>query len=72
MTPTVKKLPGAFVELNDAMLQLSVAEGAVQVTMAPHFPASFTWLMFPGRPVIAGGIASSTVTVALHVALFPA
>jgi hypothetical protein len=58
--------------VNDAMLQLSVADGAVQVTLAPHFPASFDFEMGPGNPAMTGAIASSTVTVALQVALFPA
>src|SRR5260221_10089964 len=54
--------------------QLSVAVGAVQLTIAPHLPVSIgTGPMLPGQPLITGGSASPlTVTVKVHVELLPA
>src|SRR5258706_7059811 len=39
--------------------------GAVQLTTAPHTPASLGWVISAGRPTIVGSCASLTVTVKL-------
>src|SRR5260221_1495612 len=53
--------------------QLSVAVGAVQLTIAPHLPVSIgTGPMLPGQPLITGGPAFPlTVTVQVQVDLLP-
>src|SRR5512145_1266091 len=41
-----------------------------KVTMAPHTPGSLSLVMSPGQ-VIAGTMLSMTVTMAVHVEVFP-
>src|SRR6185437_5755422 len=50
--------------------QLSVPVGAVYVTTAPHVPAVFDCVIFPGQ-VIDGACVSLIVTVKLHDAVLP-
>jgi len=50
--------------------QLSLPEGVVYVTVAPHTPASLLTVMFEGQ-LIVGSSVSLTVTVKLHVAVLP-
>src|SRR5690606_13142676 len=53
-------------------VQLSVAVGAVQKTVAPEqSPGSFTTLMFPGQSVNVGASSSSIVTSKLQVVTLP-
>jgi hypothetical protein len=52
--------------------QLSVAEGAIQFTIALHKPGSFVTVMFNGHEVKVGNWLSITVTVKEHVEVFPA
>ena len=52
-------------------VQLSVAVGAVQVTMAPQSPASAVWLISAGVPVITGLSVSVTVMFWMWVVLLP-
>ena len=51
--------------------QLSVTIGIGTVTFAPQIPGSLSCVILLGQ-VMAGAIVSSTVTVAVQVAVFPA
>lgn len=53
--------------------QLSVAVGAVHVTLVPHVPAVATALavIVVGQPVITGLVTSFTTTLKLQVAVLP-
>ena len=71
MVPRLNVLPGARLLVMVAPLQLSVMVGAVQFTTAWQ-DALADARMFPGQFRITGAIASKTVTVNVHVAVFPA
>jgi hypothetical protein len=51
---------------------LSVADGDAHEAVALQDPAPADTVMSPGHPLIVGGSESTTVTVVLHVAEFPA
>ena len=76
VTPAGNKLPlaGPAVCVIVAPGQLSLTVGAVQLTTAPHAPASIaTGPILAGQPAITGACASGLiVTVKLHVAVNPA
>ena len=46
--------------------QLSDALGSIQDTTAPQVPASVETVKSSGRPTIAGGWLSTTITVNVH------
>jgi len=72
VAPTTNVLPLAGAQVILVTAQLSVAVGAVQVTLAfEHTPASALAVMFPGQ-VTTGFCVSLIVTVKLHCELFPA
>ena len=50
--------------------QLSVPAGVVKLTMAPHKPVVLFTVILEGQ-MIAGAWLSSTVTVKLHIPVFP-
>lgn len=58
--------------MNEASPQLSVADGAVHDAVALQEPEPADTVMSAGHPLMAGARASTTVTVALHVAALPA
>ena len=69
--PDVNAEPGEW-ELVSVTLQLSLAVGAVQFTVAWQLSASMVWVMSPGMSLMVGEIVSSTVTLKLSVVTFPA
>ena len=71
VSPTGKLAPGKWFEVNVSISQLSVASGAVQVTIAAQVPASELTAMFVGTFVISGSSVSVTVTLKLAVSSFP-
>ena len=71
MVPTGKTSPDWCELTNVAIPELSVAVGAVQVTTAPHAPASLLWVRLLGVPVITGFSVSLIVTVKLLVRTLP-
>ena len=64
-------LPGARVLVIVAPLQLSVKVGAVQLTTAWQEAFALT-VMSDGQPEITGLVPSCTITLKLHVEMFPA
>jgi len=72
VVPSAKVVPGFFVLVNaGAPPQLSVADGAVQLTMAWQDPFAFT-VMLEGQPVMTGIVLSRTVTLNEQVEVFDA
>lgn len=69
VVPRGKELPGAFVVVR-VTLQLSLAVGAVQVTVLLQ-PAVTLCVMLEGIPEIVGLILSTIVTVNDPAAVFP-
>jgi hypothetical protein len=69
--PIGNVVPGMWLADDDAMAQLSVAVGGVQVTDAPEGPVALV-VIFAGHPVITGASLSRTVTSKEHVAALPA
>lgn len=72
VVPTGKKVPGSFDFVQTKLpcgVQLSVAEGSVQLTMAPQLPGSVPVVISDGQPEITGAKGSVTVTIELQVAL---
>jgi hypothetical protein len=69
--PTLKVLPGARVLARVAPLQLSLIVGAVQVTTAWQEAFAFT-VIFEGQPEMTGFVTSATITLKVHVDVFPA
>ena len=70
--PTAKASPLLWVEVNVATPQLSLAEGAGQLTTAEQLPASLDWLTLDGIPEITGASSSVTVTAKLAEVELPA
>jgi hypothetical protein len=67
--PRLKVEPGV---MGDAMVAQLIVVGGVHVTVVEHsFAARFT-VMFDGQPVITGGSVSVTITLKVHVEIFPA
>jgi hypothetical protein len=72
VVPTGKELPGNFDLIHDILpggVQLSVAVGSVQLTVAEQFPGLLLTVIGDGQPDTTGAIGSTTVTVELQVAL---
>jgi len=65
VAPLLKVEPDAGVQTTVGVPQLSVADNTGQETTAEHSPASVFVTMFCGQ-VIAGGVLSMTVTVAVQ------
>lgn len=63
VTPTGKDEPMAWSVVSVPMAQLSVAVGAVQLTVLEHVPAVTFCVMLEGIPEITGLMASPTLTV---------
>ena len=70
--PTAKKSPLSSVEGKLVTLQLSLEVGAIQLTMAPHWPGSLVTEMLAGTLEITGSSSSVTTTLKEAVAVFPA
>ena len=70
VTPTGKNVPGFWEYVTVTPTQGSVAV-ATNVTNVPHWPWSAAAVMLPGH-VIVGNRLLTTVTVNVHVAVFPA
>ena len=67
-------MPGLWVDVKDAIPQLSSAVGAVHVTICEQvagFPAFDVKPILAGHPVITGFVLSLTVTVNEQVAVLP-
>ena len=64
MVPKEKVSPELWVLVNVFTAQLSEVLGSVQLTAAVQAPASVSWVMSAGMPVMAG--FSSSVTVMLN------
>jgi hypothetical protein len=71
VVPKVNELPDARVVVNVTGPQLSEAMGAVHVAMALHVESALS-VMFEGHPLITGLVLSITVTLNVHVDMFPA
>jgi hypothetical protein len=69
VVPRLKVEPGV---MGDVMVAQLIVVGGVHVTAVEHsFAARFT-VMFDGQPVITGGSVSVTITLKVHVEIFPA
>jgi hypothetical protein len=69
-TPTGNVAPGTLLLVNVESVQLSVAVGAVQLTIASQEEFAKTDIL-EGHPVITGSTSSFTVTVKEQFAVFP-
>jgi hypothetical protein len=72
VVPTGKKLPDAGLELTVTPGQLSLADGKLYVTTAPHWLVVLFTVMFAGQLPIVGFCASTTVTVNVQLDVLPA
>ena len=70
VTPTGNEEPLVLDAVNEDTLQLSLAVGAVQVTVLLQPEVTF-WVMFEGIPEMVGLMASTMVTVKDAVAVLP-
>src|SRR6185436_1977762 len=62
VVPLVKAVPLAGEQTTEALVQLSLALGAVKVATAVHWPASVLFTMLAGQAAITGAVVSLTVT----------
>jgi hypothetical protein len=72
VVPIGNELPGEWDLVHKILpegVQLSVAVGSVQLTVAAQLPGILLTAIFEGQPDITGAIGSTTVTVELQVAL---
>jgi hypothetical protein len=69
VTPRLNVVPGVMSDVIEAQL---VVVGGVQVTTLEHSCAARLTVIFDGQPVITGGVSSVTITLNVHVDLFPA
>lgn len=72
VTPAGKVDPLVWLEVRDAMPQLSLAVGAVQVATLSQVPIAIFMVMLEGVPVMTGSSLSLTVMVNEPVAMLPA
>jgi hypothetical protein len=70
VTPLLKVEPLGGRHSTEASVQLSVAVGAGQFTLAVQTPASVLCVMFAGQTTL-GFSVSATVTLKVHEAVFP-
>lgn len=70
MVPTGNEEPLVLEDVNEDNVQLSLAVGAVQVTVLLQPDVTFC-VMFEGIPEMVGLMASTMVTVKDAVAVFP-
>jgi hypothetical protein len=69
VTPRLNVVPGMMFDVIEAQL---VVVGGVQVTTFEHSFVARLTVMFDGQPVMTGAVLSVTVTLNVHVDLFPA
>jgi hypothetical protein len=69
VTPRLNVVPGMMFDVIEAQL---VVVGGVQVTTFEHSFVARLTVMFDGQPVMTGAVLSVTVTLKVHVDLFPA
>ena len=72
MVPTGKVSPLLFVDVKLVTPQLSDAEGAIQVTAAPHCSASLLTVMLAGISAMAGAWLSVMITSNEALTVLPA
>ena len=70
VVPIENWCPGLCVVDSVTVVQLSVAMGGVQLTLALHNALAVT-VMSEGHAVITGAVLSSTITLNVHVETFP-
>ena len=70
--PTGKEEPLAKLTVTVGVTQLSVAVGAIQVTLFAQIPGVLSTKIFEGHDVNTGAFVSFTLTVNEHVAILPA
>jgi hypothetical protein len=72
VVPMGKVSPGSCDDTRVTNPQLSVAIGAVQVATASHSSSATSSISATGQPEITGSTSSTTITLKVHVAIFPA
>ena len=72
VVPTGKKSPMEWEDVKSNTPQLSSVVGAVQLTLAPHCPASAVCVMSDGVPLMLGFSLSVTMMVKLAEVVLPA
>jgi hypothetical protein len=71
VVPSINELPDACVVVNVTGPQLSLASGAIHVAMALQVESAES-VMLEGHALITGLVVSTTVTLNVHVDVFPA
>ena len=71
VVPSGNTSPGAWVDVNAGVPQLSVVVGGVQVAIPSQDPLAGTTMSAGMHPDITGFVSSLTITLKEHVAVFP-
>src|SRR6266571_3042952 len=71
VAPLAKAVPLAGKQTTEALVQLSLAVGAVKVATAVHWPASVLFTMLAGQAAMTGASLSLTITLKVQALVLP-